>query len=274
MRWVNHNGVGYFFLTPVSNATISTITQSGNWYAINQADSSANISLPVFSLDLNHGVRPSGASYVYVVVPGITATSMDAYLASNAISITENDATAQVVTQNLTGMTQATLYSPTTITLASGALLTQTTAGEGSSVLAQLNGSTMVISVASPQAWSGAMIYRINGDYSGTNAVWNTSGGYTTLSFALPSGSSAGSTITQSFQLISSSGSLTSCYFTGGIDGKWNTLSSGSSNFATTPVGTTNAASMPSSQTDVYLDANSAGNLTTTPSGKTLRLTA
>jgi fibronectin-binding autotransporter adhesin len=127
-----------------------------------------------------------------------------------------------------------------------------------------LNGSTMAISVASPQGWSGMMTYRINGDYSGTNAVWNSSAGYTTLSFALPSGSFAGNTVTQDFQLISSGGTLSACYFTGGIDGKWNTISGGISNFATSQTGTTNAAGTPGVQTDVFLDANTAGNLTTT----------
>ena len=58
-------------------------------------------------------------------------------------------------------------------------------------------------------------------------------------------------------------GQLAADYYTGSIDSNWNTLVGGMSNFATSAAGTTNAASIPGSISDVYLTATSANNLAT-----------
>ena len=202
LQWVNQGNVGYFFLSPVSNVTIQAQQQSGSWYAINPDYSNATITDNVFSLDIMHGERPENASYQYIVVPGLSSSQMSSYLASNPITVLSNTATVQAVQQSTLGITQAIFYSPGSLTAGSSYTITQTTHGHGSSILMDETGNQLNISVASPDQWNGTMSYQINLDLSGPGASWSAANGYTTLNFALPTGSYAGSTVTEEYTIV------------------------------------------------------------------------
>ncbi|HEX3656976.1 MAG TPA: autotransporter-associated beta strand repeat-containing protein, partial [Pirellulales bacterium] len=63
--------------------------------------------------------------------------------------------------------------------------------------------------------------------------------------------------------LIVTAGTPTSIYFSGAIDGNWNTLTDGNSNWVNGPMGTGTGA-IPDSNSDVFLTANTASHLSTT----------
>lgn len=111
LAWVHHDGVGYLLLTP-DNVTLQSVAQSGSWYSINQSQSSATVTRDVFSLQVNHGTRPSGAAYAYVVVPGVGADQMGSYAGNVPLTVLENTPSLQAVRHNGLGLTQAAFYSP------------------------------------------------------------------------------------------------------------------------------------------------------------------
>jgi chondroitin AC lyase len=105
---------------------------NGNWSSLNTA-ASGSVTDKVFTLYINHGIGFTGLSYGYIAVPGIAASSMsnsavaaamDAYLASNPITVlTSNaDSNVQGVYQSTLHMTQASFYAGgETLTMNTGA---------------------------------------------------------------------------------------------------------------------------------------------------------
>jgi chondroitin AC lyase len=98
IQWVQHDNVGYFFPAG-GDVTVSNQIQSGNWNPrINLLSSNTStINGSVFKLWINHGSRPAGAKYAYIVAPGLGNTSaMQAYDQSKIRIVTNSD-TAQAV---------------------------------------------------------------------------------------------------------------------------------------------------------------------------------
>lgn len=96
LQWVHHDGTGYFFPAAANNAEIAGVAQNGSWYSINTSQSASSINRNVFSLQLNHGTTVSGASYAYLVAPGLDAAAMDAFPLAD-YDILRNDGTVQAV---------------------------------------------------------------------------------------------------------------------------------------------------------------------------------
>jgi chondroitin AC lyase len=205
LTWVNHDGTGYFFADPQSAATIQAVPQSGTWASINAQYSTATVTKDVFGLYLGHGTRPSNATYAYTVVPGLSADQMDAYQANSLIQILRNDSTVQAVRHAGSDVTQAAFYAPATLTILSGLSLT---ADKPSTVQLDRDGTALAVSAASPEALAMTLTLRLTEQVSGPGAVWSSALGYTTLTFALPGGDLAGSTVTQQYQIVPEPGAV------------------------------------------------------------------
>ena len=109
LRWVHHDGIGYFFPAPVANASLSNAVRTGTWQALNTAQSATPVSVDVFTLLLNHGAAPAGASYSYLVAPGLTAAGMPSFPLAN-YSILRNDTSVQAVKDLAGAKTAATFW--------------------------------------------------------------------------------------------------------------------------------------------------------------------
>ena len=193
LKWVYHNGVGYFFPTPVSNATIEAISQSGTWQAINTQYSSSTVSANVFTLYLNHGSATSNGSYNYIVVPNITAVGMDAYLASDPIQILRNDANVQAIRQVSQDITQAAFYAADSFAMVTGQTIA---ANAPSMVMLQRQTDVLKLAAANPQNAALSLQVQLAGvTLSGSGSSWFDSLGTATVNYSLPGGNAAGSTI-------------------------------------------------------------------------------
>ncbi|MDB5327556.1 MAG: polysaccharide lyase family 8,polysaccharide lyase family 8, partial [Phycisphaerales bacterium] len=209
LRWVNHDSVGYLFLTPVSNATIRTIQQSGNWDSINTAGTISTVRSNVFSLDLDHGALPTGGSYLYATIPNIAANQMDTYLASNPFTVLRNDSFAQGVTDNVSGISEITFFDRGAVTFADGITLSETNRYHGTSVIWDPNGQTVDLSFANVDGYAtGNFTYTVNSQLTGTGAVWNASTGLTTITFSPMTGTAAGSTFKRTFTFVGAAGEI------------------------------------------------------------------
>jgi len=97
VRWVHHDQTGYLFLTP-ADVHLRAAEQTGSWYRINHAQSKDEVKLPVFSLWYDHGVKPTGARYVYLVLPGVSVEQLAALASQPPAKVLVNEPTAQVFT--------------------------------------------------------------------------------------------------------------------------------------------------------------------------------
>ncbi len=185
LNWVHHDGVGYLFFNPVSNATLMANTQTGTWQAINSQYDTTVVSKNVFTLYLNHGTAVNNANYSYLVLPGVTVAQMESYATGNW-QILQNDATIQAVRNSNSDLTQATFYNAGLLTISPSLSLN---ANNKSLVMMQRQGQTLKLSASSPESLSFALGLTINGlPLRGPNASWSGSTPSSSLTMSLPSG--------------------------------------------------------------------------------------
>lgn len=75
--WVWHDGVGYV-VAEGQEAVLRLEQREGSWYTINQTQSKDVVKGDVFTLAIDHGVKPDGSKYAYRVIPGVTVEAMGA----------------------------------------------------------------------------------------------------------------------------------------------------------------------------------------------------
>lgn len=120
---IYHNKVGYIFPRGGNNINLSCESKTGNWSAINSTYS-ASETKDVFTLWLNHGVKPIAAIYEFIIVPNKTKEEIKAYNADD-IEVLVNSDSLQVVrkvSQNLWGFVfyKAASFSNADFTLKAG----------------------------------------------------------------------------------------------------------------------------------------------------------
>ena len=115
IRWVSHDGTGYIF-PEGGNVSLTFGRQYGNWQDINRSMPDRTDTCEVMSLSLDHGVRPTDATYAYIVVPcAADAKTLDSY-ARRHVSILSNTPDIQAVAQTDLGVWQLVFHKATTYT--------------------------------------------------------------------------------------------------------------------------------------------------------------
>jgi chondroitin AC lyase len=73
-EWVLNDKVAYYF-PDRPTVHVSYETRTGCWRTVNIAGSTARLDEKVFTLWIDHGVRPEGERYAYIIVPGIRSAT-------------------------------------------------------------------------------------------------------------------------------------------------------------------------------------------------------
>ncbi len=68
--WLWHNNIAYIFPDNMQ-VNVAARKQSGSWRDINRSQSGTTVEKNVLSVWFNHGIRPSGGGYVYIIAPGM-----------------------------------------------------------------------------------------------------------------------------------------------------------------------------------------------------------
>jgi chondroitin AC lyase len=108
IRWVYHDGIGYIFLDNGNDVFVSVKKQTGKWEDVGLA--AGYVENDVFSIWIDHGVRPLNAEYAYIVAPGITKIDMSKYYESLPIEVLCNNSDIQAVRHKQNKITQASFY--------------------------------------------------------------------------------------------------------------------------------------------------------------------
>lgn len=122
-----HDGVGYIAWEH-GGMVAETSRRSGCWHDVMQMYSPEEVSGDVFSLYLNHGIRPEGACYQYIVLPGTDRERVRSFDLSS-IKILRNDEVAQIVFQPSSSMYWIVAYAPVSFRLKSGETVSCRTPG-------------------------------------------------------------------------------------------------------------------------------------------------
>jgi chondroitin AC lyase len=202
VSWVLHDSVGYFFPSPVS-ASISNTAASGNWRQITHQSRATEepVQKDVFTLWLDHGKEPVSASYAYIVVPGISTSSLEQYSKTKNITILANSSEIQAVQSRELNISEVVFYQPGNIKLGNNVILAT---GSPCVVMVKLKGRTInEISVSDPTEKLSSIQLSVNVPVkaSGTDwhSVWNKEKKESTISIDLPGAEKAGKTVVMKF---------------------------------------------------------------------------
>lgn len=116
LSFIHHDQTAYFFPeSEAGNILISNKAQSGTWNSISSNNGDAStITKDVFTAYFNHGIKPTDASYSYIIVPNLN--SVDAakdYPISNVMVLANNEAMQAVINLEL-GMLGIVFYEAAT----------------------------------------------------------------------------------------------------------------------------------------------------------------
>ncbi|MCE7043219.1 polysaccharide lyase family 8 super-sandwich domain-containing protein [Dyadobacter sp. CY312] len=199
VNWVIHDEVGYVFLNP-TELKLSNQIQAGNWRMINhQAWATEEIvEKQVFTLWLDHGVKPQNETYQYVVVPGINETDLEMYAQSKPVNVISNTTDLQAVEHAGLGIAQAVLYKPGKVQFSNGLIVS---ADNPCLIMLSRSGDKIKsITVSDPTGKLKKLKIEVNSKLAGTGAHWQTtydsSLQISTISFSLPEEGMAGKSIT------------------------------------------------------------------------------
>jgi Polysaccharide lyase family 8, super-sandwich domain/Polysaccharide lyase family 8, C-terminal beta-sandwich domain len=102
---------GYYFPPGQSNLQAAFISGSGSWSQINSGDSSTVYTDDYLRLWYNHGLQPTNATYAYVLLPNMSASSVSNYANYPDIIILSNTPTIQAVRKPLLGLVAANFWT-------------------------------------------------------------------------------------------------------------------------------------------------------------------
>lgn len=155
--WLLHDGVGYYF-PEGAELTLSTQSQKGNWFHINNSHPKDEISGDVFKLWISHGSKPVNAQYAYIVLPGINKADEIKKYDGAALKIIANNAQLQAVYHRQLNMVQAIFYKAGSLSFPGMEIKTDQPCAL---MVKQVNGKP-VISVADPLQRERAVVLTIS----------------------------------------------------------------------------------------------------------------
>ena len=197
--WVFHDGVGYVFPEP-AEIQLKNNAATGSWWDISKQTSTPKdqVSMDVFQLWIDHGKRPSDASYEYIVVPATSVEKLEQNSSKNNITILANTPEIQAAMNNNLEICQAVFYKGGEVEITES--LNLRSDNPGIVMLKMKNGQIAEISVADPNReltrFNLSVSAKIEKNGENFNAVWNAVRGTTNLSIDLPQDNYAGESVT------------------------------------------------------------------------------
>ncbi len=110
--WCALSGTGgYYFPAGNSNLQATFVQNTGSWSQINSGDSSTVDTENYLKLWFNHGQQPANASYAYVILPNMSASSVSNYALNPDIIILTNTPYVQAVKKPALGVVAANFWT-------------------------------------------------------------------------------------------------------------------------------------------------------------------
>lgn len=172
VSWVLQDSVAYIFPDPAT-VYLSNTTATGKWEEITHqtwAFKEPVVKKEVFSLWMDHGTKPQNASYEYVVLPGINATSLETYLRNSPVAILSNTSEIQAVLHKDLDLTEIVFYKPGSLKINDGLELT---AKSPCIIMLKISGNHISeISVSDPTQKLKSLQFSMNTSIEGKGDHW------------------------------------------------------------------------------------------------------
>jgi chondroitin AC lyase len=200
VKWILHDGIAYLFPTP-TDVLLNNKSYSGYWHDIVSTTrklSSDKETLELFSLWIDHGIKPQNAEYCYIVAPVTDLAYTDPDSIAGRVKILFNTTKIQAVRHTGLKITQIVFYEQGIAQLDNG--LTVTAFNPGMVMLRESGQGIEEITVSDPGRKLKSFKLSITGNFTGGgagwNTVWNKREKTTEINFVLPDGQLAGKSMT------------------------------------------------------------------------------
>jgi chondroitin AC lyase len=201
VKWVYHDKIGYIFPEPTT-INLSNQAETGCWSDITDQKNISKelVSEEVFKLWFNHGNKPNGASYQYIVVPNVSEEQLTIN-PNRYVEILANTADLQAVKHHKLGMVQLVFYKSGTIEMAKNTKVSMDS--QGMAMLKMQGNKITELTVSDPSRKLNRIGVTLSGIYQ-TNiksclALPNRQENSTLLIVDLPQGVYAGKSVTLKF---------------------------------------------------------------------------
>ncbi|KAB7728067.1 chondroitin lyase [Rudanella paleaurantiibacter] len=174
VKWVHHDNVGYIFPNP-AKVHLSNQAETGRWSDITDQKNISKelVSEDVFALWFDHGKKPTGASYEYIVVPGVTEQQVSETAGTNrSIEILANTSDVQGVRHKGLGLTQLAFYKAGTLEIEKGVQVSMDS--QGMAMLKLEGGRLKELTVADPSRKLNRIGISVTGIYTGKGDHYRT----------------------------------------------------------------------------------------------------
>ncbi len=174
VKWVHHDNVGYIFPEPAT-VGLSNQTETGRWSDITDQKNISKdlVSEDVFALWFDHGKKPAGSSYQYIVVPGVTEQQLSETAGTNrSIDILANTRDLQAVMHRKLGISQLTFYRAGVMAVEKGINVGMD--GPGMAMLKMQDGRLNELTLADPSRKLNRMLFSITGTYQNRGENYRT----------------------------------------------------------------------------------------------------
>ncbi|MFW6107840.1 MAG: polysaccharide lyase 8 family protein [bacterium] len=190
--WVHHDGVGYVFPGQRPRVVVRNAEQTGSWYRLRRASARTKVTRDVFSVWLEHGVRPVGARsrYLYFVVPGAKPERVKAFAAEPPVTVLRNTPDVQAVRHPKLGLTLAAFYKPGSLEVRRGLTVEP---DRPCLLLVRERADTLRVAVAQPGGRDKTLTVTTSRRLTGEGCTPTKHA--TLVSFRLPRGDHAGESI-------------------------------------------------------------------------------
>ncbi len=178
-QWMHHDGVGY--LVPNRDGTmIDSSPTTGSWARITATYDETPVTAELFTLWLDHGRSPGGASYEYSVLPGLEAREMHEWGLHPSARAMENDARTQAAFYGRKDVLGAVFWQAGRVASDDGRIVVEV--DRPCLLLARRIGDRLHVGVASLESQEETVTVKISGIAEA-------------VAFGLPGGADAGATV-------------------------------------------------------------------------------
>jgi hyaluronate lyase len=143
--------IGYYFPDGAPWQSLNA-PRSGAWRDLNSGGPTTVLTAQYQTLWFDHGVAPAGATYSYILLPGMGADDTAAYAGAPGVQIVENDATAQAVIHAGLGIQAVNFW-------AAGQLVAGISSDGVASVVAHQSNGSLNLAVADPTQANNGVIH-------------------------------------------------------------------------------------------------------------------
>jgi chondroitin AC lyase len=190
IKAIHHDGMAYLILEG-SSVTIEAGQRPGSWQEVEAKASPNPVPQDVFTATIDHGPKPTDATYAYRIIPETAADELAGIASDKSVQLLANTPNTQAVHFAENAVTHVVFHTAGTIALPDGSTFTSDTP---CAIIFRPADNNLLLTVADPGQTHPQLILTLDGRFAGRGT--SIIGTKTQIVVDLPKALSAGQSVT------------------------------------------------------------------------------